>query len=598
MLSIVKRECCAPGQPLVVSIDGVDELVRTHPFADSEPPDLLKYLPTANELPEGVFVLLTRRPVSLPARVTQMLAELAPESHRRPVELTSEEHAAAQAAVIRTFVTHSLSNLWPNSPTAQRDELTAAILARSAGQFLKAQLLIDTFRWQRESVFGVSEDSPDHSARPAVTMFNPNAIGVGVGVGRESRDSITHSAHADGVAVKQPADIVDLPSPTSLPESEAIFSYALESLSHLVAGRYRDAEWFDHWHRAILGFVAAAFEPIRREHLRAWLPKGGWALLPVPSSSSASSTNEETGKSAHPPSLPDARPPIDRVWSEAAKQHLENALHELSSFVSEDRQTGELTPAHRELGEWLSQTQTPRWSGLLASSHQAVLAAADQQTWPADDDDESLTDEPCRYHLLRIPAHAFALNTLDRAEAWLSEHEGKVFQLGNWRHHQGRFFQAIQVWDILGSNYRELITHLGGEGQAVLDNWSLVNDLAAALVNCGVARQSQVDLSSAMSDYDQAERLMRRLIDDTFGGENAAASTNPELVVGLVVVCLNRAFVEEDRDDRDSGVIREVAQHALELLDKVFRGFAPDKVPPAWRKYQEHGLQIIARYPK
>ena len=55
MLSIVKRECCAPGQPLVVSIDGVDELVRTHPVADSERPDLLKYL-AGPEIGGGSFL--------------------------------------------------------------------------------------------------------------------------------------------------------------------------------------------------------------------------------------------------------------------------------------------------------------------------------------------------------------------------------------------------------------------------------------------------------------------------------------------------------------------------------------------------------------
>ena len=170
LLSVVKRECCTPGQPLVLNIDGVDELVRTQSFADSAQPDLLKYLPTASELPEGVFVVLTRRPSSLPDGVRQMLEELAPESERVRVELTSEQDAAAQETVIHTFVTQSLMKLWPNSPTDQRDELTAAILERAARQFLKATLLIDTFRWQ--------------------------------------------------------SDIADLPSPTSLPGSEFIFGTA------------------------------------------------------------------------------------------------------------------------------------------------------------------------------------------------------------------------------------------------------------------------------------------------------------------------------------------------------------------------------------
>ncbi|MDA1052509.1 MAG: hypothetical protein O3C40_18795 [Planctomycetota bacterium] len=64
--------------------------------------------------------------------------------------------------------------------------------------------------------------------------------------------------------------------PGDLPAGDQVFPAYLDQLARDVSSRHDDPNLFAQWHRPVLLLIAAAYEPVTRDHLRRWLGPRDW----------------------------------------------------------------------------------------------------------------------------------------------------------------------------------------------------------------------------------------------------------------------------------------------------------------------------------
>ena len=209
-LAELRSAVCRRDEPLILAVDGVDELPRDASTEAGILPLLLDLLPPPNELPSGCYILLTSRP-NVPSHISDAFFKLR----------TTRGTGLFQEVVLSKNDESYLSLLEEYLVRGLGDEvrpLVPAILKRSQGQFLYVRLLRDWLRLIRERGLALR--------------------GLSFG---------------------------------NLPETDEILPAYLAEFAKVVTRVHRDAERFARWHRPVLLLIAAAHEAVDRETLSFWL---------------------------------------------------------------------------------------------------------------------------------------------------------------------------------------------------------------------------------------------------------------------------------------------------------------------------------------
>jgi tetratricopeptide (TPR) repeat protein len=135
---------------------------------------------------------------------------------------------------------------------------------------------------------------------------------------------------------------------------------------------------------------------------------------------------------------------------------------------------------------------------------------------------------------------------------------------GNSRQGQQDFAAAVQDYDRAIKLFEALLAGCGGEAKAVSAQPALVNSLAGAYMNRGVARDSQQDFAAAVQDYEWAIKLFEALL-AACGGEAPAVSAQPALVNYLASAYMNRGNARDSQQDFAAAV--QDYERAIKLLE-------------------------------
>ena len=415
LLTLVRQNCCGPHQPLVLIVDGVDELLGRADLKDKQRPALLDVLPRPHELPPGCFLLLTRRSGELPQGVRESLDDvvdgrlpqdlqsqraalnaLPRERVHAVVELDPSTDSTAQETVIRRFVSQSLEPLWPGSftpsPPTPRRWSSALLLPETAAEARPSDELLSESLGEsvatRHGTTDTGSVGKDGAAASPALLADAliNAI-----VERSAGGFLKASLIVETLRWEHDENpSAPLPQVESLPTEDRIFPWSLSALAAVVNRTQSDAHYFEHWHRRVLGLVTVACEPITRTHLRCWLsvgvslpplglPQGlgGFCATGSQLDSSSAEAVEPLGQAQGRQA---ATPPTDGQWDILATERLHQTLIELASFLHIDRSQDDhdqrlIQPIHREFKAWLESLSATA-TGAAASADTATAAAS------------------------------------------------------------------------------------------------------------------------------------------------------------------------------------------------------------------------------
>ena len=583
MLGVARQSQALRNRPLVLAIDALDEI--TTDDKDSNRYLILDFLPRAEELPDGCYILLTSRPELRPKVWKSLADHIGTEISETDITSVSEVPTDIKGLDPTPFYRPIAFEIDDDHRQLLREFLIAsfgepihrhldAILEHGQERFLYVRLLRDLLLLQMKE-------------------------------------------HGDAV-------LRDL-QPGELPEADEVFPAYLKLLAHTVGSQakgvagsrrepndadgvideHSDTSLFNMWHRPVLLLIAAAYEPITHDHLRCWLGP--------------------------------------REWDNRANHHLNRALDELAPLLRTDRppelpNTSRFNLAHRELFNWLHNNQHPSWQHAIRDeAHQCIVETAQRQPLPNSMADLSPIDF---YHFIHAPSHCLDIG--DHAAAWQSllnseaakllgnlityahdrwlwrqeigvwDHRilqlgllvtsgqqpsqtpsdfelqrhflpGAYMERGNARQRQRDFVAAVMDYDCAIQLLYALLTEFGGAESTVTRQPSLVNSLACAHVNRGNARQGQQVFVAAVMDYDRAIQLSDALL-TTFGGVDSAVTMQQRLFVNdQAKAFVNRGTARQGQQD----FVGAVADYdrAIQLREKLLRAFggAESAVTTQWR---------------
>jgi tetratricopeptide (TPR) repeat protein len=292
-----------------------------------------------------------------------------------------------------------------------------------------------------------------------------------------------HFAHALAAGV--------FPTVAALPAPADYYPAYLDRLCARVG-----AELFETVYRPILGLLAAAFQPVTLRQLNRW-------------------------------GVPEAR--------------LRFALYDLGDFLQVQRQLGwhdtldpgtqdepRYTIAHDAFVRYLGE-HCPDW---LRDAH-GLIGRSSLPSGPSGWSDLDPTDDAQLYALRHVLPHLEAAGP-DEALALVRGDEAyasRCFSAGYFAGEKARHLIAEDLYDRALDVYRELVDQ---EGRT-----ELANDLASALMNKGVALDSQGRLGEAVVVYDQAIAIRTRLVEQ---------EGRSELANDLAKALMNKALVLEKQE--------------------------------------------------
>ncbi len=479
VLKRAKQHRCDPEQPLMLAVDGLDELTGH----DTNPSLILDYLPRADELPDGCYILLTSRPELRPAVLRSLAERLGlasadddgiPEVRPHEFETALEGRKQVERNSFRSEQSESRSE--HSELPAERNEFRSTTCTATSLETLGAATY-------RHVACGIT---PEY--RELLWAFLLASFGDPV---RPHLDAILKRGRERFLYVRFLSDLLRLRiqeqgervltelRPGDLPAGDEVFPAYLEWLSRAVATRHNDPPLFAAWHRAVLLLIAAAYEPVTREHLRCWLGP--------------------------------------RDWDDRANHYLNLALDELAPLLSIERPAdlpadSRCAPAHREFVQWLERNTHPNWQSALAEQgHRRILTAAQQNPLPSEAAQCTPRDV---YHLLHTPSHWLAVGDNEAAWECLSDLHaaGLLDSLTGIYYDRWQWAQEIAVWNC---RIEQLEGFLADESSSDIispAHFTKVNYLAATCMNRGIAREGQQDFAAAVADYDRAIGLRERLL--------------------------------------------------------------------------------------
>ncbi|MDA1052507.1 MAG: tetratricopeptide repeat protein [Planctomycetota bacterium] len=222
--------------------------------------------------------------------------------------------------------------------------------------------------------------------------------------------------------------------------------------------------------------------------------------------------------------------------------------------------------AHREFLDWLANNAHPAWSsGLREEGHRRIIVSAEQSPLPSAVTALTPTD---LYQLLQLPSHWLAQGNADAAWRWLTnlDEVRLLDDVTQSFHDRWYWTREVSVWDCRVEQLNQLVSGLPTDAFAELDGIRKTNYLAAAYMNRGVARRGQQDFAAAVQDYDRAIDLRKKLL-AACGGEQAAVSTQRALVNDLAAAYMNRGVARQGQQDFAAAV--QDYDRAIDLLEKL-----------------------------
>jgi tetratricopeptide (TPR) repeat protein len=261
------------------------------------------------------------------------------------------------------------------------------------------------------------------------------------------------------------------------------------------------------WIKPSLLVIAAAFEPITRRHLHAWLSD----LTPV--------------------------------WNEEAYFHLDAALIAIQPLLYENRviysEGSAYHVAHREIKDWLAENTEPGWfEGLRIEGHKRIGKVGLQMSFPKKIESKESVDH---YHLLYLPMHLTADGEFQHALSLVIDSAWQA-ACDSWTEHcryRMDYGESVYTETALINSIETLTMHFGGDETMISQRQKLADDLAGRLNNRGNARLFLQDFAGANTDYNQAIELREKLIND-LGGEEAVISQQPNLADYFASSLMNR----------------------------------------------------------
>ena len=210
LLAELRSAVCSSDEPLILAVDGVDELPRDDSAEVGTLPLLLDFLPPPDKLPAGCYILLTSRP-DVPAHIRDALSKMrvtyGPGFYQ---EVVLSRNDGSYLALLEEYLVRGLGD--------EVRALVPAVLEKSQGRFLYVRFLRDWLRLIRVQ-------------------------------GRALR----------GLPI------------ADLPETDDILPAYLAEFAKDVNREHCDPERFARWHRQVLLLIAAALEPVDRETISFWL---------------------------------------------------------------------------------------------------------------------------------------------------------------------------------------------------------------------------------------------------------------------------------------------------------------------------------------
>lgn len=240
VLKQAKEQKCAPDQPLLLAVDALDEL--TDGGTDTNRSLILDYLPRADELPDGCYVLLTSR------------------------------------SDLRPRVWHSLAGRIGVLPPDNSTLRPGGGQAHFAPQTPQSEPVPDGF--YRRVEFDIT-DEYRQLLRDFLLASLPASIGPQIETiltrGKNSFLYVRLLRDLLGLQIAERGESVLLNlQPGDLLAGDEVFPAYLDQLAQDVSSRQVDPKLFAQWHRPILLLIAAAYEPATRDHLRRWLGSQDW----------------------------------------------------------------------------------------------------------------------------------------------------------------------------------------------------------------------------------------------------------------------------------------------------------------------------------
>jgi tetratricopeptide (TPR) repeat protein len=553
----------------MLAVDGLDELTGH----DTNRSLILDYLPRADELPDGCYILLTSRPELRPPVLRSLAGRLGlasadddhvPDVSPREFETGLEGRKQVERNSFRSEPSESRSE--HSELPAERNEFRSTTCTATSLDALGAAATY------RHVACGITPEYRDLLRTFLLASFGESVrphLDAILKRGRERflyvrflRDLLRLRMQEQGERV-----LTDL-CPGDLPAGDDVFPAYLEWLSRAVAARHGDPGLFAAWHRPVLLLIAAAYEPVTCEHLRCWLGP--------------------------------------RDWDEWANHYLNCALDDLAALLSIERPAdlpgdSRCAPAHREFVQWLERNTHPDWQTALAEQgHRRILAAAQKNPLPPEAAQCTPIDV---YHLLHTPSHWLAVG--DKEVAWeclLDLHAvGLLDSLTGLYCNRWQWAQEVAVWNCRIEQLEGLLPDESSSAITSPAHILEVSYLALACMNRGVARLAQMDFPGAVADFDRAIGLLEKLL-AAFGEEHAAVADQLELVNNLAKAYGNRGLAREDQQDFAAAVADlDRAIELLEILLAVFGGEdaavadQPELVNDLGATYTNRGVARLAQ---
>lgn len=262
------------GRRVLLCLDGLDEL----PDQGTERRNILDFIPAANELPDGYYILLTCRPAGeTPRWIEQRLESLLKTADGADAEDVSVyvggvDNPGYQAVLRKYYDTHLKEMLKPLRPT-ERDEIYRQVVDRAEGTFLYVAYLVGLLESNDVQASGL------HSLPKGQDLFKAFLHRLSRLVGDRQMNLIerilsvlaaVEEAHNEDVRI-QPAVVADtewqgvsmdvlaelldeLWTETGGPRSWRLL-FALQAIRHILRSWQGDAEMTSRYRLGLKGFL-------------------------------------------------------------------------------------------------------------------------------------------------------------------------------------------------------------------------------------------------------------------------------------------------------------------------------------------------------
>ena len=541
MLAVAHQSRALSGRPLMLAIDALDEI--TADDKDSNRSSILDYLPRADELPQGCYLLLTSRPELRPKVWKSLAARVGSEFKEIGVTLASEVSGASNG-IAPTPYYRSIDFEIDN----EHRQLLREFLLASFGKLIQPHL--DTILERSEERF----------------------LYV-----RLIRDLLRLQMKERGDAVLR-----DL-KPGDLPNADEVFPAYLNFLAHT-----SDNNLFNRWHRPVLLLIAAAYEPITHDHLRCWLDirdsKDDRENHPL---NLALDSLSPLLLIDRPPDLPNTsrftvahRELLDWFqtnshsdWLAALRDEGHHRIVEssrqrtlpaaLAHFVPIDVYHLLHIPSHcLDMGK-----TDAAWDHLANLDAVKVLDELamfynNRWQWP-----QVITVWDCRIQQIErlVPPQS---NESDAHSVVVQKHVLATAYMNRGFARQGRLEFTKSVTDYVRATtlFEALLTAFGGPVAAVRVRPALVNSLAGVYTNRGSVHAKQLAFAQAEEYFNRAIELFEVFL-TVYGNPAVVVRVRPEEVNGLAHAYLNRGCVRHEQKE----FVLAVADHnrAIELLEPL-----------------------------